>query len=127
VGKKLFRTDAASINLHQMHIDQVATVPTVESSQGLLEKGTKVHVWGGSEHTKIQGLYIRNKLFTTQAHLGFDEGIVKHEIEMRVESEAIQDEKLVDKAKETASFEHDGEVVARSILRFLQGEDDGIP
>ncbi|RKU39861.1 hypothetical protein DL546_000308 [Coniochaeta pulveracea] len=110
-----------------MHIDQVATVPTVETAQGLLEKDTKVHVWGESGHTEIQGLYIRNKLFTTQAHLAFDEGIVKHEIEMRVESEAIQDEKVVSEAKETADFEHDGEVVARSILRFFKGEDDGIP
>jgi GMP synthase-like glutamine amidotransferase len=109
-----------------MHIDQVATVPTVETAKGLLEKDTKVHVWGESEHTKIQGLYIQNKLFTTQAHLGFDEGIVKHEIEMRIESDAIQDEKVVDKAKETAEFEHDGEVVARSILRFFKGEDDSI-
>jgi GMP synthase-like glutamine amidotransferase len=110
-----------------MHQDQVAEAPTVQSAQGLLPDDAKMYVWGSSDHTEIQGLYLRDRLFTTQAHLAFDEKMVKHEIEMRVEEEAIKDKEQVDEAKETASFAHDGEVVARAILRFFHGEDDGIP
>lgn len=110
-----------------MHQDQVAAAPTTETAKGLLPADAKIHVWGSSGHTEIQGLYIRNRLLTTQAHLGFDEDLVKHEIEIRVKSGAIEDEKQVDEAQETASFEHDGDIVARAMLRFYQGEHDGIP
>ncbi|OIW32757.1 class I glutamine amidotransferase-like protein [Coniochaeta ligniaria NRRL 30616] len=126
VGQRLFRTDKDHLTLHQMHQDHVATTPTVESSKGLLAPGTNVHVWGSSGHTAIQGLYIRDRLFTSQAHVGFDSDMVKHEMDMRVKDGAIQDKDQVNEAEETASFEHDGEVVARAILRFFYGEDEGI-
>jgi GMP synthase-like glutamine amidotransferase len=127
VGRQLFRTDKDHITLHQMHQDHVATVPSVESAGGLLPPDAKVHVWGSSGHTAIQGLYIKSRVFTTQAHVGFDEDMVKHEIDMRVKTGAIQDKGHVNKAEETASFEHDGEVVARAILRFFFGEDEEVP
>ena len=127
VGRQLFRTEKDHITLHQMHQDHVATVPTVESAKGLLSPDTKVHVWGSSGHTAIQGLYIKNRLFTSQAHVAFDQDMVRHEMDMRVKEGAITDQKHVSQAEETASFEHDGEVVARAILRFFFGEDAGIP
>lgn len=63
-----------------------------------------------------------------QAHLAFDEDMVKKEIEMRVKNGAIDkgDKEEVIRATETAGLEHDGEVVAAALLRFWAYEDDGI-
>lgn len=128
VGKKLFREEAkdGKIYLHQMHQDHVVQAPSPESSRGLLKKGTRVHVWGSSEHTKVQGVYIRDRLFTSQAHLGFNEDMVKRQMQMRLDSGAIEDEEHVDKAEETADWEHDGKAVAQAMLRFFHGEDHDI-
>jgi len=108
-----------------MHQDHVVDPPSPESSK-LLEKGTKVHVWGSSDHTKVQGVYIRERLFTSQGHLGFDEEIVKRQMQMRVESGGIEDKEQVEDAADTADWKHDGEVVAQAMLRFFHGEDHDI-
>ncbi|KAK4165475.1 putative glutamine amidotransferase [Cladorrhinum sp. PSN259] len=126
IGKRIFRTSDDKVHLHQMHQDQVVAPPTPSSSNGLLGPETKVEVWGWSEHTKVQGIYIRNRVFTTQAHLAFDQGMVLKQIEMRVESGSIEDKDHADEAAETADLEHDGDVVAAAILRFFHGEDDSI-
>lgn len=126
IGKKLFRTDEDEIYLHQMHQDQVVTCPLPETSGGILNDTQRVLVWGHSEHTPIQGVYLLNRLFTTQAHLAFDQAMVKREIKMRVDSGSIKDLNHADKASETSHLEHDGEVVAAAILRFFHLEDDGI-
>lgn len=126
VGQKLFRTDDPAVFLHQMHQDYVVAAPTPEGSGGLLPADTNVEVWGHSEHTKVQGVYIRGRLFTTQAHLAFDEGMVKSQIEMRVESGGIEDTEHADQAKETGDMDHDGDKVAAAILRFFHDEDEGI-
>ena len=127
VGKKLFRTQDKSIHLHQMHEDQVVAAPTPETSNGLLSPAEdKVEVWGYSEHTAVQGVYIRGRLFTTQAHVAFDEGMVRRQIEMRVKSGSIDDTEQADEAAETAHLEHDGDLVAAAILRFFHDDDEGI-
>ncbi|KAK4179129.1 class I glutamine amidotransferase-like protein [Triangularia setosa] len=126
VGQKLFRTDDDHVHLHQMHQDHVVAPPTIESAKGLLPKGTKVHVWGKSDHTEVQGVYIKGKMFTTQAHLAFDEEMVKRQIEMRVKAGSIGDKEAADQAAETADLEHDGEVAAGAILRFFHDEDEDI-
>lgn len=126
VGKKLFRTEDDHVYLHQMHQDHVVSPPTPESANGLLKSDAKVEVWGHSDHTAVQGVYIKGRLFTTQAHLAFDEDMVKRQIEMRVESGSIEDLDHADQAAETADLEHDGDVVAMAILRFFHDEDDGI-
>ncbi|KAK0643697.1 GMP synthase [Cercophora newfieldiana] len=126
VGKKLFRTDEPEVYLHQMHQDHVVAPPTPESSNGLLNPGTRVEVWGHSEHTAVQGVYIPGRLFTTQAHLAFDEGMVRHQIEKRVKMGSIEDMEHAGEAAETAGLEHDGEVAAAAILNFFHGEDDGV-
>jgi GMP synthase-like glutamine amidotransferase len=126
VGKKLFRTKNDKLRLHQMHQDHVVEPPSSKSSN-LLKEGQKVHVWGSSEHTAVQGIYIKDRLFTSQGHLGFDEDMVKRQIELRVESGSLKDLDHADAAKETADMEHDGEAVAGSILRLFHGEDNDIP
>ena len=128
VGRQLFREDGkdGKIHLHQMHQDQVVDAPSPASSGGLLEAGAKVHVWGSSDHTAVQGVYIRDRMLTTQGHLGFDEQMVKSQMEMRVDSGGIEDKEHVEAAAETADWKHDGIVVAKAMLRFFHGEDHDI-
>lgn len=57
IGKLLYRTDSDAVHLHQMHQDQVVSPPSPETSKGLLHPGTKVHVWGSSDHTPVQDVY----------------------------------------------------------------------
>ncbi|KAL2145249.1 hypothetical protein VTI28DRAFT_7617 [Corynascus sepedonium] len=122
IGQRLFKTDKPEVYLHQMHQDYVVAPPAPESSGGLLAPGTKVDVWGHSEHTAVQGVYIPCRLFTTQAHLAFDDGMVKRQIQMRLEKGSIQDTEHADRAAETGELDHDGDVVAAAILRFFHDE-----
>ncbi|PWN43844.1 class I glutamine amidotransferase-like protein [Ceraceosorus guamensis] len=128
IGKKLFRTDEDTLALHQMHQDQVVDAPTPETSNGLLEPGTRVHIWASSQHTKVQGVYIRDRLFTSQGHLGFDDTMVHRQIQLRKEAGSIDesDKMEVAQAREKAHLEHDGVVVAAAILRFFHGEDHDV-
>lgn len=126
VGQKLFQTKDKMLSLHQMHQDQVTTVPSA-STTDLLSKEDNVEVWASTEHTKIQGLYMKERLFTSQGHLGFDEDMVHREIEMRVESGGIEDEKVAEEGKDSAHLRHDGLAVAGAILRFFHGDDRDIP
>lgn len=126
IGKKLFRTDDPKLYLHQMHQDQVTTVPSHELSNGMIAKGAIVHTWASTSHTKVQGLYIRDRLFTSQGHLGFDRKMVKRNIEMRQESGGIKSDAEAAEAKERAHLEHDGVVVASAIVRFFHGDDHDI-
>ncbi|ORY64956.1 GMP synthase [Pseudomassariella vexata] len=107
-GAKLFRICEDVVFLYQMHRNHVVAPPTFDSSDGLLEPGAKVHVWGSSKHTKVQGVFIANRVFTTQAHLAFDEYLVHRQIEARIESGGIRDLEHADKAKETAHWEQMG-------------------
>lgn len=127
VGVRLFQADKKSpyVYMHQMHQDHVAEPPCAERSGGLLDEGTRVHVWGHSEHTKVQGVFIADRVFTTQAHVAFDEEMVHRELEMRVDEGALTNLDHVDRAKDTAHLEHDGDVVAEAILRFYHGDDHG--
>ncbi|KAL1297501.1 hypothetical protein AAFC00_005020 [Neodothiora populina] len=126
IGQKLFRTSEDILHLHQMHQDHVANAPS-PSTTDLLPKNSKVHVWGSTEKTQVQGVYLKDKLFTSQGHLGFDEDMVRRQIDMRVENGGIKDEEHAEISKETAELEHDGEMVAAAILRLFHGEDDDIP
>jgi GMP synthase-like glutamine amidotransferase len=112
------------IHLHQMHLDHVVDPPSVDTTD-LLPSGTKVHVWGTSEHTGVQGVYIHKRLFTTQGHMEFNEAMVKRQLEMRVEAGSLT-EKDADEASEKADWKHDGEVVAKAVIRFFHGDDDNI-
>ncbi|PLB44555.1 class I glutamine amidotransferase-like protein [Aspergillus steynii IBT 23096] len=127
VGQHIFHTRNDHVHLHQMHQDQVVTAPTAASA-GLahLPDDTEIACWGRSDHTPIQGLYIPNRLFTTQAHLAFDEDMVKRQIQIRVDAGGIKDLEHADRAAETAHLEHDGVEVAKAILRsFVYDRDDG--
>ncbi|KAH7355414.1 class I glutamine amidotransferase-like protein [Rhexocercosporidium sp. MPI-PUGE-AT-0058] len=125
IGEALFRTKD-KIFLHQMHVDHVVDPPTSSSSKGLIEKDSSVSVWGSSGIIPIQGVYIRERLFTSQGHLGYDEQMVKKHVDARFEKGLIKDEKQADEAKEKAGLDHDGLLVAGAILRFFHGEDNDI-
>lgn len=109
-----------------MHQDQVMSPPTVESARGLLPEDSQITVWGSSRHTAVQGLYIPNRLFTSQAHLAFDDHMVKRQIQMRVDMGSIQDLDHADRAAETGHLEHDGDAIAAAILRLFHFDDDGM-
>ena len=127
VGQRLFRTREQQIFLHQMHQDQVRFPPSAGTAGGLLDDGAQqVECWGWSEHTAVQGLYITDRLFTTQAHLAFDEDMVRRQIQMRVDGGGIEDLDHADRAAETAHLEHDGIEVAKAILRLFHFDDDGM-
>ncbi|KAL4758010.1 type 1 glutamine amidotransferase [Aspergillus foveolatus] len=128
VGQRLFRTrgDDNHVYLHQMHQDQVKIAPTAASAgPDMLPQDTEIAVWGHTDHTPVQGLYIPNRLFTTQAHLAFDEDMVKRQIQIRVEKGAISDLEHADRAAETADLEHDGVEVAKAILRLFIDDEEG--
>lgn len=125
LGKKLFRSKEDQLFLHQMHQDHVANAPSEEVSD-LLRDSPPVEIWGSSETTEVQGVYLKDRLFTSQGHLGFDEDMVKRQIELRQDSGSIEDEEHARAAKETAEMEHDGEIVASAILRLFHGEDADI-
>lgn len=76
----------------------------------------------------MQGVYIMDRLFTTQAHLAFDEEMVKREIELRVASGSVNEEhkETADVAFDTAHYEHNGMTVAAAILRFFVMVGDGL-
>lgn len=122
VGQYLFRTSDDTIHLHQMHQDQVTSVPSHKTTP-LLSPDDEIRVWASTEHTPVQGIYLRDRLFTSQGHLGFDEQMVHRQIEMRQQSGGIKDDKHALEAKETAALIHDGVTVAAAILRFFHGED----
>ncbi|KAJ6441541.1 gmp synthase [Purpureocillium lavendulum] len=139
-GQRLFRTRSPHVHLHQMHQDQVVAVPTAATAPaGMLDSSSSnddsggdagedqaVACWGRSSHTPVQGLYVPNRLFTTQAHLAFDEDMVRRQIQMRVDSGGIKDLEHADRAAETAHLEHDGVEVAKAILRLFVYDDDGM-
>lgn len=127
VGQRLFRTREDHVHLHQMHQDHVVSPPTAASAgPDMLSSDTEIACWGRSEHTPVQGLYIPNRLFTTQAHLAFDEDMVKRQIQIRVDGGGIKDLEHADRAAETAHLEHDGVEVAKAILRIFVYDDDGM-
>ncbi|KAK5045364.1 hypothetical protein LTR84_009227 [Exophiala bonariae] len=125
IGRRVFRTEEPSLHLHQMHQDQVTSAPSAQTTD-LLDLKDDVHIWGRTEHTFVQGVYLRDKLFTSQGHLGFDEKMVKRQVDMRKANGVIEDSDFAEERKETAELEHDGLIVAAAILRFFHGEDHGI-
>lgn len=121
IGEKLFQTEK-SINLHQMHQDHVIEAPSHETSD-LLGPDDHVAVWGSSDAIAVQGVYIRERLFTTQGHLGYDGRMVEQHIKHRVDAGGIQDVEKAEEAKAMAYLDHDGIVVAAAVLRFFHGDD----
>ncbi|KAL8789502.1 MAG: hypothetical protein Q9213_001115 [Squamulea squamosa] len=131
IGSRLFNNPPdGKIHLHQMHQDHVVYPPSSSTTPLLPEQNDRdIHVWGSSETTEVQGVYIRKRLFTTQGHLGFDEDMVHRQIEMRLEAGSIdveKDKEELENARDTAEWEHDGVVVAGAIVRFFHGDDDEI-
>ncbi|KAF2874715.1 class I glutamine amidotransferase-like protein [Massariosphaeria phaeospora] len=126
IGRSLFNLPATEeyVYLHQMHADCVAFPPSSETTCRL-DTDTKVHVWGTSDHTSVQGVYIPRRLFTTQGHMEFDEKMVRRQLELRVKSGALE-EGRADEATEKADWMHDGLVFAKAVLRFFHGDDDKV-
>ncbi len=122
IGQALFRTSDPYIYLHQMHQDHVVDAPSPSKSK-LARFDKEAHVWGWTETTPIQGVYIHERLLTTQGHLGYDPQMVREHIERRVAKGLVKDTQMAEEAKERAELDHDGLVVAAAALRFFHGDD----
>lgn len=55
----------------------------------------------------------------------FNERMVKRQLQMRVDKGSVGREEASE-AAEKADWMHDGAVVARAVLRFFHGDDDGL-
>jgi GMP synthase-like glutamine amidotransferase len=126
VGRSLFGLpdDQDRIHLHQMHLDHVVNPPSPETTH-LLSKDTEVHVWGESDHTGVQGVYIPKRMFTSQGHMEFNEKYVRRQLELRVKAGSV-DLQEADEAAVKADWMHDGLRVAQAVLRFYHGDDDEV-
>jgi GMP synthase-like glutamine amidotransferase len=89
-----------------MHRDIVLSVP--EGVENL----------GSSPRCKVQGLYLRRRVFTIQAHPEFDAFIMSNIIALRYE-QGIFTKKMERDASSRAELKHDGAVVGRVICKFL--------
>lgn len=107
-----------------MHLDHVVNTPSPQTTD-LLKPGTDVHVWATTDHTQVQGVYIQKRLFTSQGHMEFSERHVKRQLEMRVQAGSVE-QADADEAATRAGWRHDGEVVAKAVLRFFHGDDDTV-
>ena len=126
-GQQLFENEGAEIYLHEMHQDHVVNVPSSKTTDLLSESNSeKVRVWGSTDHTPIQGVYLADRLFTSQGHLGFDSQMVERQVQDRVDSGGIKSADAAEVAKATSDMEHDGLVVAKAILRFFNGDDKDV-
>jgi GMP synthase-like glutamine amidotransferase len=125
-GRSLFNLSNGEdrIHLHQMHLDHVVNPPSHETTH-LISKDDQVHVWGESDHTGVQGVYIPKRMFTSQGHMEFNERYVKRQLEMRVDKGSV-DQADADEAALRADWMHDGLRVAKAVLRFYHGDDDKV-
>ncbi|KAJ5219667.1 hypothetical protein N7468_008871 [Penicillium chermesinum] len=105
VGKEVFGKD--TLYLHQMHRDIVFEVP--EGCQNL----------GFSGPCAIQGLYKPGKIISVQAHPEFNEYIMTNLVQARHDMGLFNDE-MYQSGSSRAGNQHDGELVAKRIIQFLQ-------
>ncbi|KAK2608581.1 hypothetical protein QQS21_002928 [Conoideocrella luteorostrata] len=103
-GQQLF--GVSSLQLHQMHRDEVATLP-----EGLVNLGS-------SPRCPIQGLYKPNSLLSLQAHPEFDDFIMSEIMTMR-HSQRIFDDEMFRDGMARAGDSHDGRLVSAKIWEFF--------
>ena len=107
-----------------MHQDHVLTLPTVNSSEGLLKPPyDRVQIWGSSKKCPIQGLYIKGKMFTTQGHLEVQEAVARSYVESHIDKGHVDDGEEED-ARKRLELDHDGDIVAGAVLRFFADRDE---
>jgi GMP synthase-like glutamine amidotransferase len=73
---------------------------------------------GSSPRCQVQGLYLRGRVFTLQAHPEFDAFITSKIIALKYE-QGIFTKKIEQDALSRAELNHDGAVVGRVICKFL--------
>ncbi|KAK9439643.1 GMP synthase [Metarhizium brunneum] len=103
-GQALF--GASSLNLHQMHRDEVASVP-----EGLV-------CLGSSARCPVQGMYKRKAVLSLQAHPEFD-GFIMEQILRARRDQGIFGEEMFGEAVGRAGDAHDGTLVAGKIWDFF--------
>lgn len=93
-------------SLQQMHRDIVYGHP-----EG-------VEPLGHTTKCEVQGMYIKNRVFTVQGHPEFNQEIVEELLELRHDQGIFEDEWYKDCMARVGKHQ-DGVVVAQAFLRFL--------
>lgn len=104
-GKSLF-DGKDSLHIMQMHQDIVVSYPL------------GVKPLGSSPICENQGMYVKRRLITLQAHPEFRHDIMVEIVEVRKEQK-ILDESLAADGLRRAMDRHDGYTVAKAFVRFL--------
>ena len=73
---------------------------------------------GSSPACEVQGMYIKNRIFTLQGHPEFDVQIIREILETRHKQGVFQGE-FYSSAMERAGNHHDGIAVSKAFLEFL--------
>jgi GMP synthase-like glutamine amidotransferase len=76
---------------------------------------------GSNSLCKVQGMYVPKRLITVQGHPEFDEEIMTEILETRHKMGVFDDETFASAMKRVVK-PHDGLVVSKAFLRFLQDE-----
>ncbi|KAK4985497.1 hypothetical protein LTR50_005904 [Elasticomyces elasticus] len=103
-GKELFRQE--DLHLHQMHRDIIHAYPP------------HVDQLAHSPLCAVQGMHLKNRLLTVQAHPEFSRDIVAEILASR-RDQGVFDEAMYQDGMSRVGERHDGVVVAVAFLRFL--------
>ncbi|KAK5006104.1 hypothetical protein LTR28_006896 [Elasticomyces elasticus] len=103
-GKELFRQE--DLHLHQMHRDIIHAYPP------------HVDQLAHSPLCAVQGMHLKNRLLTVQAHPEFSRDIVAEILASR-RDQGVFDEATYQDGMRRVGERHDGVVVAVAFLRFL--------
>ncbi|KAL2121073.1 hypothetical protein VTJ04DRAFT_5100 [Mycothermus thermophilus] len=106
-GQKIFGTDRQTLYLQQMHRDQVFGVPD------------GAELLASSDKCPNHGFWIPGKVLTVQGHPEFTAEIMREILDLRKEA-GIFPEGVYESGVERNGDHHDGVLVAKAILRFLQ-------
>lgn len=106
-GQKIY--GKSQFNIMQMHRDIVKTVPA------------NAEVIGSTDICKIQGLYIKGSLISTQGHPEFDKFIIDELVELR--RSLFSPDQANEALRAAAEDPNDGVGIASAMVKFINGHD----
>lgn len=107
IGQRIYGKE--QFNIMQMHRDIVKTVPA------------NAEVIGYTDVCKIQGLYIKGSLISTQGHPEFDKFIIDELVGLR--RQFFTPEQADEALRAAAEDSNDGVEIASEMVKFINGHD----
>ncbi len=105
-----------TIKIVEMHRDIVTSPPLFNKNLG------DIHNLASSPLCEYQGFYTKGKLLTLQGHPEFSKKVCFNLLEKRFSDGLISKEFYDDALKRTQSIDNDGDIIAKSIVRFFTEE-----